>query len=365
MSSPRVALVHDYLVQDGGAERVLACLQRLFPDAPTYVLLHDKKKEYPPFNNGNIRTSFLSKLPFSTRYYQLYMPLMPRAVEQLDLTDFEIVISSSSSFAKGVIVSPETTHICYCHTPTRFLWQERFGYLHDAPLPWLMRVFLPSLLHRLRTWDRLAAERPNQIVTNSKTSQTRIKHFYGRDATVIHPPVDVDRIPLKGRSGSYWLAGGRLVKYKRFDLVVQAFTALDVPLKIFGVGPEMNRLKASAGPKVEFLGHVSDEAKVDLYQNAIAFVNPQIEDFGITAVEAMAAGKPVIAYNKGGATETVLPGVTGEFFQQQTWQDIRNIVQDFKPTRYDPETIRQHAETFSSDRFMREFRTYLESLKRA
>jgi glycosyltransferase involved in cell wall biosynthesis len=355
----RIALVHDYLVQDGGAERVLACLQRMFPTAPTYVLLHDAHKAYPPFRGSEIRTSFLDKLPFSTRFYQWYMPLMPRAVEQLDLSDFDVVISSSSSFAKGVIVSPETKHICYCHTPTRFLWQERFGYLHDAPLPLIMRVFLPSLLHRLRTWDRLAAERPDDIVTNSQTSKTRIKHFYGREATVINPPVDVDRIPLSTTAGSYWLAGGRLVKYKRFDLLVRAFAELGVPLKIFGVGPERSRLEALAGPQTKFLGHVSDDEKIRLYQDAIAFLNPQIEDFGITAVEAMASGKPVLAFNKGGATETVVAGTTGAFFDQQSSEAIRDAVKQFRPETYDAGRIRAHAETFSARRFEDAFRNHL------
>lgn len=359
LASRKIALVHDYLVQDGGAERVLACLQEMFPHAPTYVLLHDTRKTDPPFRGHEIRTSFLDALPFSTQLYQWYMPLMPRAVEQLDLSDFDLVISSSSSFAKGVIVSPETTHICYCHTPTRFLWQERFGYLHDAPHPWIMRALLPSLLHRLRTWDRLAAERPDVILTNSRISRTRIKHFYGREATVIHPPVDVDRIPVSHSIGSFWLAGGRLVKYKRFDLVVEAFRQLDLPLKIFGVGPEGKRLAAMAGPKTRFLGHVDDDAKRDLYQQAIAFLYPQIEDFGITAVEAMAAGKPVIAYGKGGATETVIPGVSGEHLANQRVQDIVHAVSQFAPHKYDAKRIRAHAETFSKQRFMRELTAFL------
>jgi glycosyltransferase involved in cell wall biosynthesis len=359
----RIALVHDYLVQDGGAERVLACFQRMFPDAPTYVLLHDARKRYPPFGAKDIRTSFLDNLPFSTPLYQWYMPLMPRAIEQLDLSEFDLVISSSSSFAKGVILSPETTHVCYCHTPTRFLWQERFGYLHDAPQPWIMRVFLPSLLHRLRTWDRLAAERPDVFVTNSQTSKTRIRHFYNRDATVISPPVDVGAIPLSTTRGSYWLAGGRLVKYKRFDLLVRAFAELDLPLKIFGVGPERKRLRAMAGPNTEMLGHVSDEEKRRLYRDAIAFLNPQIEDFGITAVEAMAAGKPVLAYGKGGATETVVPGVTGAFIAEQTPESVIEAVRAFRPESYDPARIRTHAETFSAERFEERFRALLGTIK--
>ncbi len=360
-ASHKIALVHDYLVQDGGAERVLACLQEMFPSAPTYVLLHDKRKTERPFRGSEIRTSFLNTLPFSIPLYQWYMPLMPRAVEQLDLSEFDVVISSSSSFAKGVIVSPDTTHICYCHTPTRFLWQERFGYLHDAPHPWIMRAMLPSLLHRLRTWDRLAAERPDVIVTNSLTSKKRIKHFYGREATVIHPPVDVERVPLSESPGTYWLAGGRLVKYKRFDLIVQAFERLKLPLKIFGVGPELKRLRSMASPNTTFLGHVTEQEKNELYKNAIAYLYPQIEDFGITAVEAMAAGKPVIAYCKGGAAETVIPGMSGAHLANQRVEDIVDAVTRFSPQKYDPARIRAHAEKFSKQRFIREFTSYLQT----
>ena len=354
-----VALVHDYLVQDGGAERVLAALQEMFPDAPTYVLVHDPERAHPQFRDRAIRTSFLQRFPFATRLYQWYMPLMPTAVEYLDISGFDLVISSSSSFAKGVILPPETTHICYCHTPTRFLWQERIGYLNDLPQPRLWRAILPFILYGLRTWDRLAAERPDHLVTNSLVSQTRIKRYYGRDAEVIHPPVDVGKIVPSTGTGSYWLAGGRLVGYKRFDAIVRAFAKLDLPLKIFGIGPEEKKLREIAGRKTKFLGHVDDEKKIALYQNCIGFIHPQIEDFGIAAVEAMAAGKPVIAYGKGGGAETVIDGVTGKYIDAQTWVDIGDAVIRFNPEAYDPKTIRAHAERFSKQRFQDELRAFI------
>ncbi len=356
----RVALAHDYLIQDGGAERVLAALQEMFPDAPTYVLVHDATRVHPSFGSRDIRTSFLQRLPFAPRLYQWYLPLMPTAVEYLDISGYDLVISSSSSFAKGVILPPETMHICYCHTPTRFLWEDRIGYLNDLPQPRIMRAILPFLLHDLRTWDRLAAERPDHLVTNSRVSQTRIKRYYGRDAEIVHPPVDVDRITPNGSTGSYWLAGGRLVGYKKFDLIVKAFAKLDLPLKIFGIGPEKKKLHAIAGPKTEFLGHVDDETKIALYQNCIGFIHPQVEDFGIAAVEAMAAGKPVIAYGRGGGAETVVKDETGVFIEAQTWVDIGDAVIRFDPRAYDPTRIRAHALTFSKERFRTAMRAFIE-----
>ncbi|MFA5935590.1 MAG: glycosyltransferase [Patescibacteria group bacterium] len=357
---PKVALVHDYLVQDGGAERVLAVLQEMFPSAPTFVLIYDPKQSHETFRGRVIRTSFLDKLPFAKRAYQWYLPFMPMAVEHLDLTGYDLVISSSSSFAKGVIAAPGSLHVCYCHTPTRFLWQERLGYLNDLPQPRALKALLPPLLHGLRQWDRMAAERPDVMVTNSITSRERIKRYYQRNADMIPPPVDVERIPLATGPGSYWLTGGRLVGYKRFDLVVKAFSKMNLPLKIFGMGPELKKLRLLAGSKIEFLGHVTDDQKIALYQNAIGFISPQLEDFGITAVEAMAAGRPVLTYGKGGGAETVKHGVTGLHLESQSWEDIGDAVIRFDPSRFDPNVIRAHAETFSKERFKERFLAYLD-----
>lgn len=353
----KIALVHDYLIQDGGAERVLDALQSLFPDAPTFTLLADPKH---PQTKGTIRTSFLQSWPFAIRLYQWYLPFMPVAIEHLDLTGYDLVISSSSSFAKGIIVPPGTIHLCYCHTPTRFLWQDRIGYLNDVPAPRLMRTVLPHILHSLRIWDRLAAERPDHMLTNSTISKDRIRRYYNREAEIIYPPVDIQKIPLSTNPGTYWLAGGRLVGYKRFDLVVKAFAKLNLPLKIFGTGPEEKKLRAIAGKNTEFLGYIRDEEKIRLYQDAIGFFYPQVEDFGITAIEAMASGKPVIAYNKGGAAETVIDGVTGIHIAQQSWEAIGNAVIRFDASRFDPATIRRHAEHFSIQRFSQALETAIE-----
>lgn len=349
--TPKVALVHDYLIQDGGAERTLLALHEMFPRAPIFTLFHVPGNVHKGFKHADIRPTRLNKFPFAKSNYQWYLPFMAEAIESIDLTGFDLVISSCSSFAKGVITDPESLHICYLHTPTRFLWQERLDYVHDLPQPKLIKRFLPRYLHKLRTWDRLAAERPDIIVTNSQISKARIKRFYQRDASIIEPPVEIERIPLSTKPGSYWLTGGRLVPYKRFDLVVRAFAKLNLPLKIFGQGPERSRLEKMAGSRTEFLGHIPEQNKIELFQNAIAFLHPQIEDFGITAVEAMAAGRPIIAFGQGGAAETVLDGVTGQFFEVQCWEDIGNAAIRFDPGKYDPRRIRAHAERFSKARF--------------
>lgn len=349
--APKVALVHDYLIQDGGAERVLLTFHEMFPRAPIFTLFHAPDRMHKGFKHADIRPTKLNRLPFTKTKYQWYLPLMAEAIESINLQGYDLVISSCSSFAKGVIADPESVHICYLHTPTRFLWQERLGYVDDLPQPALIKRVIPRYLHKLRTWDRLAADRPDILITNSRISQSRIKRFYQRDSEILEPPVEIERIPLSTKPGSYWLTGGRLVPYKRFDLVVRAFAKLNLPLKIFGDGPEKSKLKKLAGSKTEFLGHIPEQKKIELFQNAIAFLHPQLEDFGITAVEAMAAGRPIIAFGQGGAAETVLDGVTGEFFEVQCWEDIGNAAIRFDPGRYDPRRIRAHAERFSKSRF--------------
>lgn len=359
-SPRRIALVHDYLVQDGGSERVLLALHELFPRAPIFTLFHNPERTHAGFKHADIRPSSLNHLPFARKHYQWYLPFMPAAVESFDLTGYDLVISSSSTFAKGVIAAPEALHVCYCHTPTRFLWQERNDYVNELPQPKIIKRLLPALLHQLRQWDAIAARRPDLMLTNSRTSQQRIRRYYQREAEILAPPVDVERIPFSTKPGTYWLTGGRLVAYKRFDLVVRAFAKLNVALKIFGEGPEMEKLRKMAGPKTEFLGHVTDDAKIQLFRDAIAFLHPQIEDFGITAVEAMAAGRPIIAFGQGGAAETVLDGVTGTFFEVQCWEDVGNAVLRFDPARFDPRNIRQHAESFGKPRFLAQMKDRLE-----
>lgn len=352
MEDAKIALVHDYLVQDGGAERVLAALQEMFPEAPTFVLLYSK--DHAQAKGRTIISSFLQRLPFAPHLYQLTTPLMPTAVESLDLSGYDLVISTTSLFAKGVIAPSDAVHLCYCHTPTRFLWQERFGYLNDLPYARIFRIFAPFMFHELRSWDQLAAGRPDHLVTNSQTSRVRIRRCYRREATVIAPPVDTDKIQISSERGAYWLAGGRLVKYKRIDAVVRAFNDLKLPLKIFGTGPEERKIRRLAGPTIECLGYVPEGEKVQLYRGAIGYIAPQVEDFGITAVEAMSAGKPVITCRQGGGAETVLDGVTGVHIDVDRWEGIRDAVLRFDPSTFDTQRIRAHAERFSRERFQRE-----------
>ncbi len=357
----RIALVHDYLMQDGGAERTLLALHRMFPTAPIFTLFYDEKRVHPELAKAKIIPSFLNKFPFAPQKYQWYLPLMPHATEAIDLTGYDVILSSSSSVMKGVIAPPGAIHICYCHNPTRFLWQERHGYVNDLPQPGIVKRFLPLYLHHLRQWDALAADRPDVMLTNSRTSQERIRRFYRRDAQVIFPPVDTDLIQPSAEHKGYWLVGGRLVGYKRFDLVVRAFARLNLPLKIFGTGPEEKKLRSLAGPNTQFLGAVDEPTKFELYRGAIGFIYPHIEDFGITAIEAMAAGKPVIAYGKGGITETVVEGKHGVFFQRQCWEDLANAVIRFKPENFSSTEIRAQAERFSRERFAEQIHQAIEA----
>lgn len=356
----KVALVHDHLIQNGGAERVLSALQAMWPEAPTYTLAYDKAHMAPEFGHRDIRTSFLQRLPGGLRHMRWFLPLMPTATESYDLSQYDVVISSSSAFAKGVITSPRSVHICYCHTPTRYLWEDTLSYLGELRAPGFAKLLLPMFLSYLRTWDRMAAERVDKFIANSETVQRRIAKYYRSASTVITPPVDTDRFALSSNPKNYYLVGGRLVDYKRYDIVVEAFTKLGVPLKVFGSGPAEKELRRLAGPNVEFLGRVSDDERARLFADAIAFLHPHEEDFGITAIESMAAGRPVIAYRRGGATETVVDGVTGVFFDEQSWEELADTVLHFNVSAFNPEKIRAHAEQFSTANFrssMREFVT--------
>lgn len=356
----KIALIHDHLAQDGGAEKVLQAFQEIWPDAPTYVIVHNPDQANEVFRNKDIRTSFLQHWPMGVKRYQLYFPLMPSAVESYDLMDYDIVLSSTASYAKGVITRPDTLHICYCHTPTRYLWSDTHTYVQELQASRLLKWMLPFFLTYVRVWDKAAADRVDQFIANSQLVQNRIAKYYKTNSTVIYPPVRLDRFSI-GRPQDYYLAGGRLVPYKRFDLIIEAFNRLGRKLIIYGDGPELANLQAQAGDNIEFVGRVSDQALASLYQGALAFVNPQIEDFGITMVEAMACGRPIIAYRAGGAEEIVIEGETGVFFDQQTWEDLADAVVRFTPETYSPSRIRRQAEEFSLERFKQQIKTYVET----
>ncbi len=354
----RIALVHDYLAQDGGAEKVLKALHEIWPEAPIFVLFHDEKK-LDQFKKDQVKQSFLKNFPFIYSRYQWYLPLMPIAIEKLDLKNFDLVISSTSLFAKGVITSPNTLHISYCHTPPRFLWSDTHKYLSDFRYNFLIKLFSPNFIHRLRLWDKMSADRVDDFIANSFTVAKRIQKFYRREAQIINPPVEIDKFKISTTLGDYYLAGGRLVPYKKIDLVIKVFNRLGLPLKIFGDGPELKHLKKIAKPNIEFLGRITEEKKTELMSKSLAFINPQLEDFGITAIESMAAGRPVIAYGVGGAGETVIDGETGILIKNQTWESLFDTILNFHPTNWDSGKIRIHAEKFSEEIFKEKMQRFV------
>lgn len=350
----KIALVHDYLIRFGGAERVFLNLKKIFPQAAIYTLLYDKKKMGKYFPNAKIQTSFLQDFPFSLRCHRLLAPLMPAAVESLDLRDFDLIISSSSAFIKGLILRPKAIHICYCHNPARFLWD--YAPQYNGGPSFLKRI----LFHYLRLWDRTAANRVDYFIANSKTTAQRIKKYYGRQAKVIYPPVDISN-NLKQNQGKYFLIVSQLTPYKRIDLAIDAFNKLELPLVIIGRGRDRKRLQKIAQPNIKFLGWQTDEIVKKYLQNCVAFVFPGEDDFGIAPVEAMSFGKPVLAYRQGGATETILEGITGEFFDDPVAESLADGVRRLRLNldNYSPLIIKKRAEKFSRERFERGIKEFI------
>ncbi len=348
-ASPKVAIIQEWLDSWGGAEQVLLALHQLWPEAPIFTTVY-VPEHVPQLGKASVRPSFLNSWPLahSSRRPWLF-PLMPLAVEQYDLRDFDVVISSSYGPAKGVITHPGQFHLCYCHTPTRFLWEPQVD--QRLPRGWLF----DKMATGLRQWDQLAAARPDQMLANSKTVQGRISKYYRRDSQVVYPPVDVSRFqPAQADAvKSYFLSATRLVKQKHIDLIISAFKQTGQTLKISGRGPEEATLKArAAGAKnIEFLGFVPDAQLAKLMAHTQAFVFAAEEDFGIVPIEAMAAGRPVIAYSHGGATETVLPGKTGLLFPEQTAESLATVLGQFSGADFDPKIIRKHAEQFDTKHF--------------
>ncbi len=347
----RVALVHDYLNQYGGAERVLEAFCQIFPKAPIYTLLYDKEKTGLAFEGRRIKTSFLQKVPLVKSHHRPFLMLMPLAIEQFDLSQYDLVLSDSASYAKGVITSSRTLHICYCHTPIRYAWDDSHRYIEEFGYPGAVKKVIPFFMNYIRLWDEQAAQRVDKFIANSYFVARRIKKYYHRDAEVIHPPVKTQLFYSTNNTDDYFLIVGRFLPYKRFDLAIEAFNQLGWPLKIIGDGPDRKRLEKMAKPNIEFVGQVADEKLKNYYAHCQAFIFPQEEDFGITAVEAMAAGRPVIAYQAGGALEIIRPGMTGLFFKEQTVDCLTETLKKFKPTDFNPQLIRARAEDFDEERF--------------
>ncbi len=352
----RIALVHDWLTNMGGSEKVLELIHHLYPDAPIYTLLYDKKRMAASFSELDIRTSYLQQIPLARSKHQWLLPFMPAAIESLDLREYDLVISSSTSCAKGVLTRADCCHICYCNTPMRYAWDFYQDYLKSKPY-WL-RIFIAHQLHNIRQWDRIASDRVDYFLTNSCNVKNRIRKHYGREAQIIYPPVDTAFFtPGIRQPGEYFLCAGRLVAYKRIELAVRVCSAMNVPLVVAGSGGEYKKLKAIAGPSVKFKGQVDQEELLSLYRGCRALIFPGEEDFGLTPLEAQACGRPVIAYGQGGALETLRDEETGLFFDYQTETSLAEALQKFSnmEERFDPEIICHHARKFNIPRFKAEF----------
>lgn len=368
MNSLKVAIVCDWLMGTGGAERVVLELHKMFPDAPIYTSQYNPNPKIwhggEWFKDANIQTGWLQKLPKSLKKF---LPVF-RAwyFSHLNLKDFDLVISSSGAEAKFVKVKPESTHIIYCHAPTHYYWARYDDYLKNpgfGKLNFLARLGLRLLVWPMRRWDYKAAQRPDFFVANSGFTRDQIKKYYDRSAEVIHPPVDVGRFSGQAdeaRQG--FVAAGRQTPYKRIDLAVAACTKLDLPLVVLGSGPDYKKLKKLAGKTITFLRDKNDEEVAHYFKSSLAFIFPGVDDFGIVAVEAMAAGTPVIAYKAGGALDYV-NDKTGMFFDQQSIESLADTLQKFNPTKFDDEVIAKQAQNFSTQNFQNNFAAFLKGLK--
>ena len=356
---PRVAIVHDFLLQMGGAEKVVEVLHEMFPDAPIYTSAFDRDAMPRHYRDWDVHTTFLQRLPLKKRTHRAALLLYPAAFESFDLSNFDLVISSSSWFAKGVITQPHTTHICYTHTPMRLAWMPN-SYMKDERISMMARTMMSPGLNFLRSWDVQASMRVDHYVANSRVVADRIQKFYRRDSAVIAPPVDTGRFYLSPETDDYSIMVTRLAPYKRLDLAVRAFTEMGRPLKIVGTGRYMEHLKKIAGPTVEFMGHVSDDALPTLLARAKAYVMPGMEDFGIAPVEANASGRPVIALGVGGALDSQIDGVTGVLFDEPTVESLIEAVKRSDSLNFDPQQIRAHAQTFDRETFKSRMGDFIE-----
>lgn len=357
----KIALVHDYLVQYGGAERVLEAFTELYPYAPIYTLIYDPEAMHGVFVGKRIYTSFLQKSRFVRKHHRLFPALMPLAIEEFDFSKYDVVLSDSSSYAKGIITRPETLHISYMHTPMRYAWDDCQKYTEDFGFPRLVKKLVPFFMNPIRLWDRVSADRVDRIVANSNFVAARIRKYYRKESIVIHPPVDVDRFAVAPAGKDYYLMVGRLIAYKRHDIAIEAFNRLKMPLKIIGRGPELERLKRLAGPTIEFLGRVDEAELPQYYAECRGFVFPQEEDFGIVAIEALASGRPLISYRGGDIPEHMEEGKMGVFFDEQTSESVIQAVERFEKMHFDPAYIRSRVLRFDKALFKAKMKDYIES----
>ncbi len=347
-----IAIVHDYLNQKGGAERVVAVFHEMFPRAPIFTSIVDWENLLPELQSADIRPSWMQNLPGLRRHFKKYLPFYPSAIESHNLRDYDLVLSSSSSFAKGAIKGKEALHICYCYTPMRFTWDYE-NYIQREQINRFARGVLPFVVAGLRRWDLKTRFRPDHYVAISSAVRERIRRIYGFDAEVIYPPVEVAKYQPAQMQENFYLIVSRLNSYKKIDLAVEAFNRLGLALKIIGSGPYLHSLKAMAKPNIEFLGRLGDKEVAEYYAFCKALIFPGEEDFGIVPVEANAAGRPVIALRKGGALDTIIEGVNGLFFEESTVESMIKAIQPFEAGKFyfDPQVIRKQAMRFDKEVF--------------
>lgn len=364
-TKPKVALVCDWLTGIGGAERVLLELHKLYPEAPIYTSQYDPSG-IDWFNKADVRTTWLDKLPTS---FKKFLPILRAyAFSRMDLSEYDLVISASGAEAKGVKTGKNTTHITYCHSPTHYYWFRYEEYLQKPGFPrglnWLARIGLKLSVGPLRKWDCHAAKQPDYFIANSTHIQAMIKKYYRRESVVIHPPVDIDRFKAKGkpelRHG--FVIAGRQTPYKRIDLAIEACEELKVPLIVIGDGPDHKRLEKLAGRSTTFLSNVNDQEIAEHFQSSLGFIVPGMEDFGIVGVEAMAAGTPIIAYNKGGSLDYVIEGKTGLFFDKQTPKALASVLETAISKNFDYDAIAKSAEEFSAANFSQKIQNYINEI---
>lgn len=354
----RVALVYDRVNKIGGAERVLEALHQIWPEASLYTSVYHPQTA-PWAKKFKVIPSFLNKLPFAQKSHEVYPHLMPLAFESFSFDEYDVVISITSEAAKGIITKPKTLHICYCLTPTRYLWSGYEDYFSSS----VFRFLSFPLVAYLRRWDKIAAQRPDIYLATCENVKKRIKRYYERDSEVIYPPVDTKKFhpkPYTLEPKPYFLVVSRLVGYKKVDLVIKVFNQLALPLKIIGTGTQMRNLRRKAKKNIEFLGQLTDKELLGYYQRCQAVIFPQEEDFGLVPLEAQACGKPVIAYRKGGALETVIEGKTGLFFTPQTPGGLVKTIKKFGVMKFDPQACRQNAERFNQERFKKAIKEFVE-----
>ncbi|MGO4109169.1 glycosyltransferase [Paenibacillus sp. YAF4_2] len=357
----RVAIVHDYMNQMGGAERVVGVMHKLFPEAPIYTTIVDREKLLPEFHDAKIVTTWMQRIPNILRDFKLYFWLYPFAVRSMNLKNYDIIISSSSAYAKGIRKPEHAVHLCYCHSPMRFAWNFD-DYIENVRVSRFRKTAAKWLTFPLRIWDKSNSKKVDRMVANSSIVKERIKKNYGLESTVIYPPVEVGRFTVsQEESQDYYLIVSRLVSYKKIDIAVEACSRLGRKLLIIGDGDDRERLEAMAGSTVQFLGRRSDEEVVRYMQRCRALLFPGLEDFGITPLEANACGRPVIAFQAGGALDTIKSGLNGMFFKNQSAGSLMVALQNFDGMKWDPQLIREHAESFNERFFIERLLSSLQS----